>query len=344
MKTISLIEKGVKEIQSRAKGDDFDFGGKRVLITGGAGFLGSWMCDFLVTQGAKVTCVDNLASGLKSNVEHLVKNKDFSFIVHDISQPTSLDESFDLVVHMASRASPFEFEKFPIEILKANTIGTLNALEIAKKDRARFLFTSTSEAYGNPTVVPTPESYNGNVNPIGPRGCYDESKRAGEAFVMAYVKQFGLDARIARIFNTFGPRMRADDIYGRAVPRFIEQALSGEPITVFGDGSQTRSFTYVVDQIEGLLRLASVEEGRGEVVNIGNNEETKIIDLAKLIKKLTRSESEISFHPLPQDDPRRRCPDISRAKKILDWQPKTIMNEGLTETIAWFRDVYKRRS
>jgi len=344
MKTPSLIDKGVKEIQRRVQKDGLDFSGKRVLITGGAGFLGSWMCDVLVAQGAKVTCVDNLSSGLRSNVEHLVKNKNFSFTTHDISQPTSFDEDFDLVVHMASRASPFEFEKFPIEILKANTVGTLNALEIAKKNRARFLFTSTSEVYGNPTVVPTPESYNGNVNPIGPRGCYDESKRAGEAFVMAYLKQYGMDARIARIFNTFGPRMRADDIYGRAVPRFIEQALGGESVTVFGDGSQTRSFTYVVDQIEGLLRLASVAEGRGEVVNIGNNEEMKIMELAKLIKKLTKSKSEISFHPLPQDDPKRRCPDITKAKKILGWHPATTMNEGLTETTTWFKEVRNRRS
>jgi UDP-glucuronate decarboxylase len=341
MKTISLIEEGVKEIKSRVQTGDFDFDGKRTLITGGAGFLGSWTCDFLVAQGAKVTCVDNLASGLQSNIEHLLKHKNFTFVTHDISRPTSFDESFDLVVHMASRASPFEFEKFPIEILRANTIGTLNALEIAKKNRARFLFTSTSEVYGNPMVVPTPESYNGNVNPIGPRGCYDESKRAGEAFVMAYIKQYGLDARIARIFNTFGPRMRSDGIYGRAVPRFIEQALSGEPITVFGDGRQTRSFTYVVDQIEGLLRLASAPEGRGEVVNIGNNEETKIIDLAKLIKKLTRSKSEISYQPLPQDDPRRRCPDIGRAKRILSWRPKTTMDEGLTKTITWFKSKIK---
>jgi len=311
--------------------------GERVLVTGGAGFLGSWICDALIRQDAKVICLDNLASGLESNVAHLMKNKNFKFIKHDISQPISLRGDFDLVIHMASRASPFEFEKFPIEILKANTIGTWTALEIAKKHGARFLYTSTSEVYGNPTLVPTPETYNGNVNPVGPRGCYDESKRAGEAFVMAYKNQYGVDIRIARIFNTYGPRMRADGIYGRVVPRFVEQALSNKPITIFGDGTQTRSFCYVADQIEGLLRLARVEEASGKVVNIGSDKETKIIKLAELVKKLTSSRSKISFCPLPPDDPIRRCPDISKAKKILNWAPKTSLENGLAKTIRWFK-------
>jgi UDP-glucuronate decarboxylase len=336
MKKMQLIKKDVMEIRKALEKDGLSFKGKSVLITGGAGFLGSWMCDVLIEHGAKVTCLDNLASGLKSNVEHLMEDKNFKFIMHDISQPISFDADFDLVIHAASRASPFELEKFPIEIIKANTVGTLIALEIAKKNQARFLFTSTSEVYGDPAVVPTPENYNGNVNPTGARSAYEESKRVGEALITAYVKQHGIDARIARIFNTYGPRMRADGIYGRVVPRFIKQALNDEPITVFGDGTQTRSFVYVADEVEGLLKMASDKGARGEVINIGNNEEMRIIDLAVLVKKLLNSRSEISFGPLPQDDPKRRCPDISKAKQILNWAPKTSLEDGLKKTVQWF--------
>jgi UDP-glucuronate decarboxylase len=315
------------------------FGDKEILITGGAGFLGSYMCEALIESNAKATCLDNLASGLASNIEHLKGNENFNFIEHDISKPINFENEFDLVIHMASRAAPFEFDKYPIQILKANTLGIWIALGIAKKHSARFVYTSTSEVYGNPDpkFIPTPETYNGNVNPIGPRSCYDEAKRAGEAFVIAYKHEHEMDTRMARIFNTYGPRMRADDIYGRAVPRFIDQALKGEDITVFGDGSQTRSFTYVSDQIEGLLRLATVDEAKGEVINIGNNKETDILEMAKLIKELTNSSSEITFHPLPEDDPRRRCPDISKAKDILGWEPEVSLEEGLKNTIEWFR-------
>ena len=312
---------------------------KEILITGGAGFLGSYLCEAFIEASAKVTCLDNFASGLASNVDSLKDNKNFTFVEHDISKPIYFENKFDLVMHMASRASPFEFDKYPIQILKANTLGIWVALGIAKKHGARFVYTSTSEVYGNPDpkFVPTPETYNGNVNPIGPRGCYDESKRAGEAFVVAYRHQHGIDTRMARIFNTYGPRMRADDIYGRALPRFIDQAQKGEDITVFGDGSQTRSFTYVTDQVEGLLRLAAMDEAAGAVINIGNNKETSILELAEMIKKLTNSTSKITFHPLPEDDPLRRCPDISRAKKILDWTPKVPLEEGLKGIIEWFR-------
>ncbi len=315
------------------------FEDKEILITGGAGFLGSYMCEDLIESGAGVTCLDNFASGLASNVEHLKDNENFNFIEHDISKPINFEEKLDLVIHMASRAAPFEFEEYPIQILKANTLGIWIALGIAKKHKARFLYTSTSEIYGNPDpkFIPTPETYNGNVNPLGPRSCYDEAKRAGEAFVMAYKLEHKMDTRMARIFNTYGPRMRADDIYGRAVPRFIDQALKGEDITVFGDGSQTRSFTYVTDQIEGLLRLAAVDGARGEVINIGNNKETSILELAEAIKKLTDSKSEITFHPLPEDDPQRRCPVITKAKEILGWEPKVSLEEGLKNTIEWFR-------
>lgn len=333
-----MIRKDVRSINTSLKKEGLTFDGKEVLVTGGAGFLGSWICRALVEQEAKVTCLDNLSSGLASNIKPLKDRDNFTFVQHDISNPIGFDKSFEWVMHLASRASPFEFERYPIQILKANTLGIWVALGIAKKHKARFLYTSTSEVYGDsdPRFVPTPESYNGNVNPIGPRSCYDEAKRAGEAFVKAYELQHKMDTRIVRIFNTFGPLMRADDIYGRVVPRFIEQALKGEPITVFGDGEQTRSFTYVRDQVEGILRLAALERARGEVVNIGSNVETSIIELARIVKKLTCSKSEITFLPLPKDDPRRRCPDISKAEKLLNWRPRVSLEEGLRKTIAWF--------
>lgn len=294
------------------------------------------MCDVLVRQGAEVICLDNLSSGLKSNISHLMNLDKFQFIEHDISEPISLDKELDLVIHMASRASPFEFEYYPIEILKANTIGLMVSLEMARESNARLLYTSTSETYGNPEIVPTPEVYRGNVNAIGPRGCYDEAKRCGEAYVMAYKTQYNLDVRIARIFNTYGPRMRFDGIYGRAIPRFIDQALHNKPITVFGDGSQTRSFCYVTDQVEGLLKLAEQTRANGLVVNIGNEQETTIIELANRVLELTGSNSEISYSPLPEDDPLRRRPDISRAKELLGWAPRVSLDEGLAKTIEWF--------
>ncbi len=328
----------MRAVSRELKKTGVNFEDKKILVTGGAGFLGSWISQTLVEQGALVTCIDNLSSGQGSNIAELKERENFTFIQHDISKPIYLEADYELVMHLASRASPFEFDKFPIQILKANTLGIWVALGIAKKHRARFLYTSTSEIYGDPDpkYIPTPESYNGNVNPVGPRSCYDESKRAGEAFVKAYELQHGLDTRIVRIFNTFGPKMRAGDVYGRVVPRFIEQALSGKPITVFGDGTQTRSFTYVKDQVEGILKLAWVEEARGEVVNIGSNVETEIIELAEIIIRLTNSDSEIVFHPLPKDDPRRRCPDITKAKTLLNWRPKVSLEEGLKKTIEWF--------
>lgn len=313
------------------------FQDQRVLVTGGAGFLGSWICEVLVSQGAEVICVDNLASGLRSNISHLLDSGRFWFLEHDITEPISFDKRLDLIIHMASRASPFEFEQYPIEILKANTLGLMVSLELARKYKARILYTSTSEVYGNPDVVPTPESYHGNVNPVGPRGCYDEAKRCGEAYVVAYKSQHSLDTRIARIFNTYGPRIRGDGIYARAVPRFIGQALSGNPITIFGDGTQTRSFTYVTDQIEGLLRLAALEDVRGSIINIGSDRETKIIDMARIVLNITDSASGITYHPLPEDDPRRRRPDISRARDLLGWKLKVSLENGLQHTVGWFR-------
>ena len=330
-KEIEQIAKNLGEISKRIEGTN-------VLVTGGAGFLGSWICEMLVEQGAKVICLDNLVSGLKSNISSLMGRDNFKFVQHDITEPIFLEESIDVVMHLASRASPFEFEKYPIQILKANTLGIWVALGIAKKHDARFLYTSTSEIYGCAEEIPTTEDYRGNVNPIGPRSCYDEAKRCGESYVIAYKMQHGLDTRIARIFNTYGPRMRAEGVYGRVIPRFIEQALSNKPITIFGDGSQTRSFCYVTDQVEGLVKLAFLDEAKGEVVNIGSDKEMTILELAKLIKGLTKSKSKIVFDELPKDDPPRRKPDITKAKRILNWEPKVGLEEGLRRMIGWFEE------
>jgi UDP-glucuronate decarboxylase len=329
------ISKDLKQIQRDLK--EISFEDKRVLVTGGAGFLGSWMCDTLVRYHADVTCIDNLTSGKLSNIEHLMGNDHFRFIQHDISIPIPFDSSLDYVFHMASRASPFEFEHHPIQILKSNTMGLLVSLGIAKRHGARLLFTSTSEIYGNPDIFPTPESYHGNVNPLGPRGCYDEAKRCGEAYVVAFRRQHNLDTRIARIFNTYGPRIRMDGIYGRVIPRFIDQALNGDPLTIFGKGLQTRSFTYVTDQIEGLLRLAAIDEARGEVINIGNVNEVTVLDLAQKVISLTGSKSSLTYQPLPEDDPLRRWPDITKAEKILGWKPKISLEKGISQTISWIQ-------
>ena len=334
-KLVDAIREDIETVIANLGGVSFE--GMTILVTGGAGFLGSWICQTLVEQNARVICLDNLSSGLRTNVASLLDRSNFKFVEHDITEPVHIGETVDMVMHLASRASPLEFEGFALEILSANTLGTWGALEIARKSGARFVFASTSEVYGDPSLVPTPESYWGNVNPIGPRGCYDEAKRCGEAYAMAYQRQHNLDVRIGRIFNTYGPRMRADGIYGRAVPRLIDQALRGEPLTVFGTGQQTRSFCYITDQVEGLLRLASLPQANGEVVNIGNDEEVRIMDLAEAIRKLTDSCSEIIFQPVPQDDPERRCPDISKAKKILGWKPRVGLEEGLTKTINWFK-------
>ena len=316
--------------------------GKNVLVTGGAGFLGSWLCEVLVEQGANVICVDNLVSSLKANISSLEEKDNFRFVQHDVSQPISFEEPLDMVMHLASRASPLEFEKYPIQILKENTLGIWVALGIAKKHGARFLYTSTSEIYGAATEIPTSEEYRGNVNPIGPRSCYDEAKRCGESYVIAYKMQHHLDTRIARIFNTYGSRMRAEGVYGRVIPRFIEQALSNKPLTIFGDGAQTRSFCYVTDQIEGLLRLAFLEAAKGEVINIGGEEELTILELAELVKELTNSSAELQFYPLPKDDPPRRRPNITKARKLLNWEPKVELKEGLKRTIRFFREKEKR--
>ncbi len=345
------IQADVAEINARLQRDNIDFKGKNVLVTGGAGFLGSWVCDLLLLQGAKVVCLDNLSSGCYENISHLRGHPNFTFIQHDISNPIyfgkvipniisipNLVEPFDIIMHMASRASPFEFKKYPISILKSNTLGTMNALGIAKEHNALFFYSSTSEVYGNPPAefVPTKEEYFGHVNPIGIRSCYDEAKRAGEAFIKAYEMQHNINAHFIRIFNTYGPRIRAGKEFGRVVPNFIEQCLNGDPITVFGDGSQTRSYTYVVDEIEGIFRDIAVPEARGIPINVGNDKMNTVLELAEVIKRLTNSNSEITFHPLPMDDPLLRQPDLTRANSILKWEPKTDLETGLKKTIEWF--------
>jgi len=347
------FNKDIQEIIKRLEKDGISFKGKTFLVTGGAGFLGSWVCDVLVEQGAYCICLDNLCSGQFENISHLMEKDNFRFINHDISKPIFFGlthhpggicvgdiKKIDIVMHMASRASPFEFKQFPIPILKSNTLGTMNALGITKAHNALLFYTSTSEVYGNPPaeMVPTSESYFGNVNPVGPRSCYDESKRAGEAFIKAYELQHNIRTKIVRIFNTSGPRIRYGPEFGRVIPNFIHQALNDEDITVFGDGSQTRSFTYVVDEIEGFLKYVYKDNALGEVINMGSDKEFTILELAKIIIELTNSNSKIIFKPLPIDDPVRRCPVLTKAKKILNWEPITPLKDGLKNTINWFKD------
>ncbi|MHA1750841.1 MAG: UDP-glucuronic acid decarboxylase family protein [Candidatus Helarchaeota archaeon] len=331
-----IIEKGIETIY---RDTNNIFEDTTILVTGGAGFLGSWLCDVLIRKNAKVICLDNFYSGKESNIKHLLDYDNFKFIKHDISQEIFFDEKLDYIFHLASRASPFEFSNYPIQILKANTLGTWIVLGIAKKHNAKLFYTSTSEVYGDPDpkYIPTPETYNGNVDPNGARSCYDEAKRAGEAYVSAYKLQHNLNTRIVRIFNTYGPRIRSGSLYGRVIPNFITQALSDQPITVFGEGNQTRSFTYITDQITGIIKFASTPEARGEVINIGSTNEISILELAKIIHKLTNSNSEIVFKPIPPGDPKRRCPDITKAKKILNWEPKISLEEGLKYMINWVR-------
>jgi dTDP-glucose 4,6-dehydratase len=307
----------------------------RVLVTGGAGFLGSHLCERLLAEGHEVVAVDNLLTGNRRNLAHLEGQKAFSFVFHDVTKYISLDGALDAVLHFASPASPIDYLELPIQTLKVGSLGTHNALGLAQAKGARFLLASTSEVYGDPLIHPQPETYWGNVNPIGPRGVYDEAKRFAEALTMAYRRANGVDTRIVRIFNTYGERMRPRD--GRVVPALIGQALAGEPMTVFGDGSQTRSFCYVSDLVDGIYRL--LLSGEKEPVNIGNPAELSVLDFAKTIRRLTGTKSEIVFKPLPVDDPKVRQPDITKAKKLLGWEPKVPLEEGLLRTIEYFRSL-----
>jgi dTDP-glucose 4,6-dehydratase len=298
------------------------------LVTGGAGFLGSHLCDALLERGHRVICVDNVETGSLRNIGHL-RQPEFEFKHVDITSHFEVEEPVDFVYHMASPASPIDYARLPLHTLKVGAYGTHNALGLAKAKRARFLLASTSEVYGDPLVHPQKETYWGNVNPIGPRGVYDEAKRYAEALTMAYLRQQGVDTTIVRIFNTYGPRMRAND--GRAIPTFLSQALADKPLTVFGDGSQTRSFCYVDDLVRGLIALA--ESGVHEPVNIGNPNEMTLLEMAKLVVELTESRSEIVFEALPVDDPQVRQPDITRARDLLGWEPEVELRDGLKRTI-----------
>jgi dTDP-glucose 4,6-dehydratase len=307
----------------------------RVLVTGGAGFLGSHLCETLLARGDEVVCFDNLLTGSERNIEALKSRPGFVFQRGDVTRPIEIDGKVDAILHFASPASPADYLEHPIHTLKVGALGTLHALGLAKARGAKFLLASTSECYGDPLVSPQTEEYWGNVNPVGPRGVYDEAKRYAEAMTMAYRRAHGVATRIVRIFNTFGPRMRPND--GRAVCTFISQALRGEDLTVYGDGSQTRSFCYVTDLVDGILRLLDADEAYP--VNIGNPDEIPILRLAEEVLELTGSTSKIVRRPLPQDDPKQRRPDISKARRLLGWEPKVSRREGLEKTVAYFRSL-----
>jgi dTDP-glucose 4,6-dehydratase len=312
------------------------FGGSlRIVVSGAAGFIGSHMCDRLLAEGHSVVALDNFLTGAEANLAHLAGNAGFQFVKQDITTAFAVEGPVDCVVNMASPASPKDYLEHPIETLDVGSLGTRRMLELALEKRARFLVTSTSECYGDPLEHPQVETYWGNVNPVGPRSCYDESKRFAEALTMAYHRKHGVRTNIARIFNTYGPRMKLND--GRVVPAFLDQALRGEPMTIFGTGSQTRSFCYVSDLVDGLYRLMLSDERYP--VNLGNPLEMTILEFAEHIRRVTGAKSEIVFHPLPEDDPKRRKPDISKARALLGWEPRVPLEEGLQQTVAYFRSI-----
>jgi len=304
----------------------------RALVTGGAGFIGSHLCDRLLSEGYRVICMDNLRTGSLANLKHLQDEPDFDYVDHDVTGYISVSGELQEIYHFASPASPADFERIPIPILKAGALGTYNTLGLAKAKGARIMVASTSEVYGDPLIHPQPESYGGNVNPIGIRGVYDEAKRYAESITMAYNRHHGVDTRIIRIFNTYGSRMRPDD--GRMIPNFIQQALTDEPLTVYGTGEQTRSVQHVDDLIEGAFRLMKSDESLP--VNIGNPTEYSVRNVASLILELSGSRSKIAYKPLPQDDPRQRCPDVTRAREVLGWEPRVPARDGLAKSVEWF--------
>ena len=305
----------------------------RILVTGGAGFIGSHLCDRLLSEGHTVIAMDNLITGSTDNIAHLAGNRRFLFVEHDVTNYIYVEGHVDAVLHFASPASPVDYLNYPIQTLKVGALGTHKALGLAKAKNARFLLASTSEVYGDPLIHPQPEEYWGNVNPVGPRGVYDEAKRFAEAMTMAYHRYHGLETRIVRIFNTYGPRMRIND--GRVVPNFIFQALHGQPLTIYGQGEQTRSFCYVSELVEGALRLLNSDEN--DPTNIGNPTEMTILEFATLVHEITGNAGGIVFKPLPEDDPKQRKPDISKARALLDWEPTVALREGLVATIADYR-------
>jgi len=307
----------------------------RIVLTGGAGFIGSHLTDKLMAEGHEVIIIDNLLTGSLNNIKQHEGNPKFKFMEHDISDALEIKEKLDFILHFASPASPVDYLKHPLETMEVGSLGTFNTLEMAVQHKAKYLMASTSEVYGDPNISPQKEEYWGNVNPVGPRSVYDEAKRFSEALVMAYHRTHGLNTRIVRIFNTYGPRMQKDD--GRAVPNFINQALRGEKLTIYGDGKQTRSFCYVSDLVEGIYKLMLSEEH--QPLNLGNPNEFTILELAQKVLKILDSKAPLAFKPLPQDDPKQRRPDILKAKKILGWEPKIDLDEGLQKTIAWFKQA-----
>lgn len=309
---------------------------KTIVVTGGAGFIGSHLIDYFIGVGSRVICIDNLLTGDKANIHHLIHHRKFRFIHHDVTKAIHLKEKVDVIFHFASPASPVDYLKYPIKTLKVGSLGTHNMLGLAKEKRARFVLASTSEVYGDPQVHPQVESYWGHVNPIGPRGVYDEAKRFAEAIALAYKRSHRVDVKISRIFNTYGPRMRSHD--GRVIPNFIRQALQGDPLTIYGNGRQTRSFCYIDDLVRGLVRLS--RSSLSGPFNIGNPHEYNMVKTAKLILKLTGSRSRLVFKKLPIDDPKRRCPDIALAKRYLRWEPRVGVEEGFRATIEYFRSRF----
>jgi len=328
----AIIKEDIEQIKKSI--DTEAFRGKNVLVSGGSGFLGSWICDVLSEVGSRIICLDNLSTGVFENVEHLKGTEGFEFEKADVCT-YSRNPKVDLIFHLASRPAPEDYQKHPVETALANSEGTKQMLELARKHDSRVLFASSSEAYGDPEVFPTPESYEGRVNPLGPRSCYEEGKRFGEALCKAYHDQYEIDVRIARIFNSYGPRLRAEGFYGRVVSRFILQSLKCEDLTVFGDGSQTRSFCYVTDTVSGLLAQMGNAE-RSDAVNLGNEDETRIIDLARKIIQFSPTRSGLKYLPFPPGDHLRRQPDITKARKILSWEPKVGLDQGLSRTAKWF--------
>lgn len=314
---------------------------KTILVTGGAGFIGSHLTEWLLQEGNRVICLDNLLTGSLENLSAHNEDNNFSFIEHDIVKPFFIDEKVDQVYNLACPASPIHYQSNQVHTIKANTIGVINVLGFARKHKARVLQASTSEVYGDPDVHPQVEEYRGNVNPIGPRACYDEGKRCAETLFFDYHRMHGMEIKVARIFNTYGPRMTVND--GRVVSNFITEALQHKALSLYGDGSQTRSFCFVSDMVDGLIKLMDSPKKMQGPINFGNTEERTVKDLAKLIIKLTNSKSKITFQTLPVDDPRRRCPDISKARELLHWSPKVGIQEGLLATIAYFKDKVKQK-
>src|SRR5467141_86855 len=330
----AIIKEDIEQIKKSI--DTEAFHGKSVLVSGGSGFLGSWICDVLSEVGSKIICLDNLSTGVFENVQHLKGTKGFEFEKADVCT-YSRNPKVDMIFHLASRPAPEDYQKHPVETALANATGTDKMLDLARKDDARVFYSSSSEVYGDPEVFPTPESYEGKVDPLGPRSSYEEGKRFGEALCKAYRDEYGLDVRIGRLFNSYGPRLRAEGLYGRVISRFILQALQGDDITVFGDGSQTRSFSYVTDTVSASLKFMGLDRSSEKVLNIGTREEKTIRDLAERIKALAVSKSTIHFLPLPAGDHLRRLPDTGRMERLLSWSPSIRLETGLDRTLRWFR-------